>query len=218
MIKDFLTSKITRNKLGSFISGHSSDKLTLDLGCSGSPYSKYFKNRVGFDIKKGEGVDVVGDAHKLPFEDNKFEIILCTEVLEHLHSPDIAISEMRRVLKKDGILILTTRFIFPIHDAPHDYYRYTKYGLKYLFKDWNILELNEEVRTMETFSVLLQRIGYQTKLKANTFVKILVFLFAKLVALTSFLIVKEYGDIKKTTTEKNILTSGYYLVCKNNND
>jgi len=120
MLKDFLTSKITRNNLGKFVSNNSSNGLTLDLGCGNVYYKKYFPNRIGFDIKSGPGIDVVGDAHHLPFENEKFDVILCTEVLEHLHSPEIAISEMERVLKKGGKLILTTRFIYPLHDIPHD--------------------------------------------------------------------------------------------------
>ncbi|MFH1997248.1 MAG: class I SAM-dependent methyltransferase [Patescibacteria group bacterium] len=214
MIKNFLTTKITRQELKKFIQKHSSDKLTLDLGCSNSPYSKYFLNRVGFDIQDGKGVDIIGDAHKLPFEDEKFDVILCTEVLEHLHSPHIAISEMKRVLKLNGKLILTTRFIFPIHDSPNDFYRYTKYGLKYLFKDWRIESIQEESNTVETLFILLQRIGYQTELRVNKITKLLLFIFVKFMPIFSFFVKKEYGDIQREKIEKNIMTSGYYLICQ----
>lgn len=215
MLKEFLTSKITRKNLEKFVSKYSSDKLTLDLGCADSPYSSYFKNRIGFDVKVGKGVDVVGDAHNLPFENEKFDVVLCTEVLEHLHSPHIAASEMKRVLKMGGLLILSTRFIFPIHDAPDDFYRYTKYGLKYLFKDgWEILELKEETGTKDAMAVLLQRLGYQTKLKCNIFSKMALFLLAKIICVFPSLIDKEFGDINHLAEEKNILTSGYYLACR----
>jgi len=207
-----LTSKITRKRLEPFIQKYKSDGLTLDIGCSNSPYIKYFPNRIGLDIQNGPRVDVVADAHKLPFEDEKFDNILCTEVLEHLHSPHLAISEMKRVLKKDGKLILSTRFIFPLHDTPNDYYRYTKYGLRYLFKDWQIIELEEEANTITTLAVLLQRIGYQCELLGFGFIKLLLFLKAKIIPYFSFLITKEYGDIRKKMPETNIMTSGYYLV------
>lgn len=215
MIKDLLTKKITRKNLDSFVAKYASDKLTLDLGCSGAPnYLKYFKNRIGVDIAAGEGVDVVADAHNLPFENEKFEIILCTEVLEHLHSPQIAVSEMSRVLKKGGLLILTTRFIFPIHDAPNDYYRFTKYGLKFLFKDWEVLELREETGTKDAFAVLAQRVGFQSKLKFNFLMKAIIFLSAKIILKSPDLIKKEYGDIGHRREEKNIMASGYYLICR----
>jgi len=209
-----LTSKITRQKLDLFIRKHQSRKLTLDIGCFNSPYTKYFPNRIGLDIQAGQSVDVVADAHQLPFKSEKFDNILCTEVLEHLHSPYLAIAEMKRVLKSGGKLILSTRFIFPLHDVPNDYYRYTKYGLKYLFKDWQIIELKEEANTLTTLAVLLQRIGYQCEILGFRPLKLLFFLKAKIISWFSFIITKEYGDIRKEQLETNIMASGYYLVAR----
>ena len=209
-----ITSKITRKELEKFIETHQDSGLTLDIGCGHAFYRKYFPNRLGFDIQPGPAVDVVGDAHKLSFEDEKFDNILCTEVLEHLHSPQIAISEMKRVLKKGGKLILTTRFIFPLHDTPHDYYRFTKYGLKYLFKDWEILELKEETNTLRSLAVLLQRVGYQCEILHFRPFKLFFLVLAKLILPFSFIITREFGDISKKQKEKNIISSGYYLVCR----
>jgi len=209
-----LTSKITRQKLELFIQKHKNNELTLDIGCSNSPYIKYFPNRIGLDIQNGPNVDIVADVYELPFEDEKFDNILCTEVLEHLHSPHLAISEMKRVLKQGGKLILSTRFIFPLHDVPNDYYRYTKYGLKYLFKDWQIIELKEEANTLTTLAVLFQRIGYQCEILGFRPLKLLFFLNAKIISWFSFIITKEYGDIRKEQLETNIITSGYYLVAR----
>lgn len=205
---------MTRKQLEEFLKNHQSDKLTLDIGCEQSSYAKYFPNRTGLDIKPGLGVDVVGDAHNLPFGNEKFDIILCTEVLEHLHSPSIAISEMNRVLKKNGKLILSTRFIFPLHNTPNDYWRFTKYGLKELFKNWDILELHEEVGTKNVIAVLMQRMGYQADFKGGGLIKAIVFLTAKIIYVFPSLIKKEFGDINHSVKEKNILASGYYMVCK----
>jgi len=209
-----LTTKITRKKLDIFLKRYASNKKTLDIGCSKGPYKKYFPNSIGVDIEKRDGVDVVADAHALPFKDAEFDVVLCTEVLEHLHTPVKAISEMSRVLKKGGLVILTTRFIFPLHDTPHDYYRYTKYGLEHLFRDWDILELREEANTAETIAVLIQRIGFQTQLYCNRLLKIVIFMIAKCVSRLSFLIRKEYGDILRENEENIMMTSGYYIVCK----
>ncbi len=209
-----LTEKITRKKLKSFIERNANNKYTLDIGCANSPYSSFFPNRVGLDVTKGENVDIVADAHELPFPDRTFEQILCTEVLEHLHSPEQAIKEMDRVLKPNGILLLTTRFIFPIHDAPNDYYRYTKYGLRHLFRGWDVLSIEDEVDTIETVAVLLQRIGFQTTLRLNKFSKAVIFLLAKVVKRLSWLITSEYGDIKKQEKESHIMTSGYYVMAR----
>ena len=216
MLKRRLTAKITRQQLEAFVAQHATDQHTLDIGCAHAPYARYFPNRVGFDITPGEGVDVVGDAHKLPFGDREFAVVVCTEVLEHLHTPHRAIAEMFRVLKPEGTLILTTRFVFPMHDTPHDFYRYTKYGLKHLFKDWKIVELREEVSTQNTFAVLLQRLGYHTELRGGVFARGLIFLLARALVWLPSLITKEYGVRKGgfVREESSIMTTGYYLVAK----
>lgn len=215
MLKEFFIKKITRTRLEEFLACWASDKYTLDIGCSvGAPYAKYFPNRIGVDLVSGAGVDVVADAHMLPFSDETFDIVLCSEVLEHLHTPALAISEMRRVLRRGGLLLLTTRFIFPIHDAPHDYYRFTKYGLFHILSNWEIIEFQEEANTVETIAILLQRIGFQTELLFNFAGKAFLFFIARIILSVSFLVKKEYGNIKKTIPEKNILSSGYYIVCK----
>ncbi|NQU83605.1 MAG: class I SAM-dependent methyltransferase [Parcubacteria group bacterium] len=208
-----INSKLTRESLKKFLEKNKSDDFTLDLGCKNSPYKNLFPNRVGLDVESGEGVDVVGDAHQLPFEDSKFEQILCTEVLEHLHTPILAIREMERVLKPGGKLILTTRFVFPIHDAPHDYYRYTKYGLRHLFRKWEILELAEETDTTTNLAVLFERLILQTESKYKFF-KLIWLFFRFFLPKLKFLIKKEYGDINHTKEENNIMTSGYYLICR----
>jgi len=216
LLKSGITAKITRARMAKFLARHQdANALVLDLGCGpNASYAKYFPNRVGFDIVPGPGVDVVGDAHNLPFEDEKFDTILCTDVLDHLHSPEIVISEMRRVLKPGGKVISITRFIFPLHEVPHDYYRFTKYGLRYLFRDWEILELTEEANTIETIAVIFQRIGFQCEILFLKPLKLVFFITARILMLFSFIITKQFGDIDKRNIETNILVSGYYIVCK----
>lgn len=206
--------KITRRNLESFIVRYATDTRVLDIGAGGSSYHRHFPNRVTIDIDPARKPDVVGDAHKLPFADGEFKTVLCTEVLEHLKDPRLAISEMRRVLAPGGTLILTTRFVYPLHDTPHDYFRYTKYGLTELFTDWEIVELIPEVGTFSTIGVLLQRIGFQTKLRGGKFTKVFVYALAWFFDHMNWLVKEEFGDIKRTDMETDILASGYYLVCK----
>lgn len=209
-----LTSNIARRVLKKFMAAHGDAGLTLDIGCGYAFYKEYFPNRIAFDIRPLPGVDVVGDAHRLPFEDEKFDNILCTEVLEHLKEPAVAIAEMRRVLKMGGKLILTTRFFCPLHDVPDDYYRFTKYGLKHLFRDWEILELQDELPAIKTLAYLLQRIGYQCEILYFRPFKLIFFLSAKILSLLPSPITKEYGDHSQKIKEKNIITTGYDLVCR----
>ena len=130
--------KFTRVSLEKFLAPHATEGQVLDIGSGGSSYGKYFPNRLTVDIDPARKPEIVADAHELPFPDGKFAVILCTEVLEHLSNPPKAIAEMRRVLKPGGKLILTTRFMYPLHDIPHDYFRYTRYGLEHLFENGRV--------------------------------------------------------------------------------
>ena len=207
-----ITRKITRESMDKFLKKHATKTKTLDVGCGNSRYSRYFPNNVGFDIMKSRNVDVVGDVHSLSFKNDSFDVVLATEVLEHLIEPQQAINEMKRVLKDRGKLILTTRFIFPLHDTPHDYYRYTKYGLKYLLREWEITEMEEETDTIECIAVLIQRIAFQCNILYFKPFKPIFHLAAHFIKHFGFIITKEYGVVHKNIPEKNIMTSGYYVV------
>lgn len=212
-----LTNKITRPRLEAFLRAHATEAKTLDIGCGSDLYGNFFPNRTTLDIAERPGVkvDIVADAHDLSqIADASFEVVLCTEVLEHLHTPERAIGEMRRLLKPGGLLLLTTRFIFPIHDAPGDYYRYTKYGLRHLLRDFEIIELAPETGTMEALAVLYQRIGFQCDTLGFRPFKVLWFLKARLTLLFARILTREYGDIRHATVEREILASGYYVAAR----
>lgn len=74
--------------------------------------------------------DVFADAKAIPFAEGTFDTVLLLEVLEHVRDPDRVLQEIARVLKPAGRLLLSTPFLYPLHDAPHDYQRYTEYGLR----------------------------------------------------------------------------------------
>ncbi len=116
-------------------------KELLDLGCGVKPfkkiYSQYCEVSVGIDVpasphSKTE-VDVIYDGKNIPFENNRFDYVLCTEVMEHVPEPAAFLREIHRVMKPDGILIMTTPFLVPLHEEPYDFYRYTKHGIRHLF-------------------------------------------------------------------------------------
>jgi len=206
--------KITREQLEKFLSRHASDKRVLDIGSGGSSYGRFFPNRLSVDIDPERKPDMVADAHNLPFKDGEFELVLCTEVLEHVLDPKKVISEISRVLKPGGRVILTTRFMYPLHDTPHDYWRFTIYGMRELFKEWNIIELIPETQTFSTIAALLQRISFQTTLKANKILKFFILCKAFMINKMNFLITKEFGNIQKSKEEKNIMSTGYYIVAE----
>lgn len=209
-----LSAKLTRLTLDRFIVAHGSSGRTLDLGAQTGPYAAHFPRRVALDLHPGPGVHVVGDAQALGFADASFDVVLCTEMLEHVPEPQRAIDEMRRVLRPGGLLLLTTRFLFPIHDAPHDYFRYTKYGLRHLLRRFDILELQEETTAVGALAVLIQRLGMQAETLRWTPLLAGWLLVARAVHPLSFLITREYGDSRRLTPETGIMTSGYHVACR----
>jgi SAM-dependent methyltransferase len=108
----------------------------LDAGAGRGVYRELLRRRsndyVGFDIAASAATSIVGDAQRLPFADATFDTVFCSQVLEHVPEPWLALAEFRRVLKDDGHLILTVPHISWLHNEPHDYYRYTRHGLAHL--------------------------------------------------------------------------------------
>ena len=211
----FVTKKITREKHDLFLKKHSTGGKTLDIGCANIPYVSYFPNSVTVDVSKLWKPEILADAHFLPFRNASFDVILCTEVLEHLKEPQWAIDEMERVLLDGGKLVLTTRFIFPLHDTPDDYYRFTKYGLRYLLRNWRRVEIEEETSTIGSIAVLLQRIGFQSNFRFPL-LEIFPYIVARVLLcldfIARFLIREEYGVFYEKIPEKSIMTSGYYVI------
>lgn len=112
----------------------------LDVGCGVKPYKEIIERKssayIGLDYKGSphglREVDVVGSAMELPFGTGTFDTVVSFQVLEHVREPKDFLKEAFRVLKPGGKMILTTPFLWAEHEAPHDYYRFTRYGLRYL--------------------------------------------------------------------------------------
>jgi len=78
-------------------------------------------------------LSVIGDIGALPFRQASFDVVLCTQTLEHVTDPHVVLREMAALLKPGGKLYLTVPFLGdPLHQEPYDFYRYTKYSLSHL--------------------------------------------------------------------------------------
>ncbi len=203
--------KITRQRLHAFLLRHRSGVRTLDVGAGEANHKKYFPQSITVDINPERKPDVVGDIHALPFKDGEFEIVLCLDVLEHVRDPRKAVSELMRVVAPGGKLLFATRFVFPLHDTPGDYWRFTEYGLRDLFGEWEIEELIPETGVFSALAVLLQRISFQTRLRANKLMKFFILICTWIFARLDGLVVEEYGDIERKQKASHIMATGYYL-------
>lgn len=111
----------------------------LDFGCGAKPYQTLFKNisnYVGVDYAseghdhKNEQIDFYYDGKTLPFKDEEFDSIFTSEVFEHIFNLPEILKELKRVLKKDGKILITCPFVWEEHEIPADYARYTLFALK----------------------------------------------------------------------------------------
>lgn len=116
----------------------------LDLGCGVKPYESLFpfvEKYVGFDVEPHPRVDVTGFNWDLPFQENEFDALISTQVLEHTAKVRETVAEIRRVVKPGGLIYISVPLTFPEHGIPYDFYRFTRYGLMEVFKDFEIISL-----------------------------------------------------------------------------
>ncbi len=128
---------LINRKMASLFRGvFSSTDDVLDVGCGENPtYHRHIPSRITCtDVMRTRKAAVISDAQHLPFKEKSFEGVVCVNSLYYYEEPRIALLEFSRVLKKKGMLVLITPFIYPLHDAPYDKYRFTEFGLQEILK------------------------------------------------------------------------------------
>lgn len=126
--------------------------VLVDFGCGNRPYEELFRSHVsryvGVDVTQNASgtVDhVVPPGERIPLPAASADTVLSTQVLEHVAEPALYLREAARVLRPGGILLLTCPGAFMLHEEPHDYYRYTRFGLAHLLggAGFEILRMEE---------------------------------------------------------------------------
>jgi len=113
----------------------------LDIGCGTKPYEPYLSvaEYIGVEIdtersRTTSKADVFYDGHRFPFGDREFDSVLANEVFEHVFNPSEFLREINRVVKPSGKFLLTVPFVWDEHEQPHDFARYTSFGLRHLLE------------------------------------------------------------------------------------
>jgi SAM-dependent methyltransferase len=134
----------------------------LDVGCGVKPYYPFFatvaSEYVGVDVVENPAADLLGSVEALPVADASFDVVLCTQVLEHCDDPAQAVRELRRVTAPGGRVLASTHGVQVYHPSPVDYWRWTHEGLRRLFEQnasWSALRVEAGAGTASALAMLL---------------------------------------------------------------
>jgi SAM-dependent methyltransferase len=135
----------------------------LDIGCGRMPYKRFFtfNKYIGIEVgpfKKNSGVNVYFDGKFLPFKSETFDSVISTQVFEHVFEPDRYLGELYRILKNDGVVLLTVPFVWDEHEQPTDYARYSSFGIKHLLSNHGF-KILDHTKTLADVRLIFQLIN-----------------------------------------------------------
>lgn len=138
--------------------------LILDAGAGECVYKKHFSHcdykavdlAVGEQLWNYQNLDYIAPLDKLPIDNESFDAVLCTQVLEHLERPRESVQEFHRVLKKGGKLYLTAPMAHTEHQTPYDFFRYTSFGLRSILTEAGFKQFS-----IEPFGGMFTRWAYE---------------------------------------------------------
>jgi SAM-dependent methyltransferase len=171
----------------------------LDFGCGRKPYRNLFTvdQYIGVDIEQSghshenSEVDVYYDGKTIPFPDSHFDSVFCSEVFEHVFELDRIISELNRVVKKNGKMLITVPFVWNDHEVPYDYGRYSTFGISYLLEKhgFKIIEIEKSTNFVETIVQLgILYIFHATKTRSRVINLIINIILISPLTITGFIV------------------------------
>lgn len=131
-------SQVQTREIKRLISECKEDEKILNIGAKNI---KFTKNTINLDLCSYGNVNVIGDAHELPFQDGAFSLVIITGLLEIVKNPQKVCREIYRVLKKGGKVMATVPFMQPYHPDPTDCQRFTIEGVRGLFVKFKTIRL-----------------------------------------------------------------------------
>ncbi len=156
---------------------------TLDVGCGTKPYAHLCQSieYVGLEIdtpqnRINKNADYFYDGTQFPFEDASFDSVVANEVFEHVFNPDQFLSEVIRVLKPNGMVLLTMPFVWDEHEQPYDFARYSSFGIKSLLEKhgFEIIEQRKSIDDIRVIFQLLNAYIYKKTVTKNAWLNALI--------------------------------------------
>lgn len=145
----------------------------LDVGCGNKPYLPLYSAQeyIGLEIdtpenRQSKAADYYYDGKSFPFADEEFDSVISNQVLEHVPNPDRFLEEISRVLRPQGLILMTAPFVWDEHEQPNDYYRYTSYGIRTILArhGFEVIELQKSVDDIRIVFQLLNAYIYKATL------------------------------------------------------
>jgi len=194
--------------------------VLYDLGCGESPFREFFlqyaDSYVGVDWAGSfhdTHADVAADLNKpLPVESEVADTVVSISVMEHLCEPQMMLDEAYRILKPGGEMLLQVPWQWWIHEAPYDFFRYTLYGLKYLFEKAGFTEVNVEPQS-GFFTMWFIKMNYFS-LRFSRGPKVIRWIMRLLLIPCWFIAQKIAPVLDKLDRNWAAETSGYYVTAK----
>jgi len=156
---------------------------TLDVGCGQKPYRSLFQvsEYIGMDIKQpgndhaNQEIDVFYDGKTFPFGNEIFDSVISNQVLEHVFNPDEFLKEINRVMKLNGMLLITVPFVWDEHSQPFDYARYSSFGLSYIIQKYGfeIITLKKSVNDFRVIFQLINAYIHKKTVTKNSYLNLL---------------------------------------------
>ena len=202
----FIKHKLSTRNIDKLCEEFKTDKLTLVIHSEDVNYRPYFPNAYTVTKRKDKKADMHVDLYyeelsKIP--DESYEVILCTGLLEHIPDPQRIINDFHRILKPGGHIIIGASAVFSFHECPNDFYHFTPFSFKLLFKDWSEIKmLRGSSQPFDTISILLQRILLQTK--TFPLIRPFIELLCLILPLFDKLIYKQYDNFGHMEDDREI--------------
>lgn len=157
----FINKALLREKFNKFAPKYMQGRV-LDVGCGKRPFQRFLPaavtEYVGQDNDPAVNPDILGDATDIAADSERFDTVLCNEVLEHVYQPREVLSEIHRVLKPGGHVYITVPMMWCLHYEPYDFWRYTPHSLRKILTEAGF-EIKELERSGGIFSVIGQRLS-----------------------------------------------------------
>lgn len=137
------------------------------------------------NIDPSTNPDYLCDGSNIPVKNNSFDVVICSELLEHVREPTLILKEAYRILKSGGVLLICVPFLFRIHSDPYDYGRYTDYYWRIVLKEIGFVKITIEKQGLyySVFMDMLKRYAYQKQKEKKPRSKILKWILHRTITL-----------------------------------